>query len=300
MKSTRLLCFIKAAELGSFSATATTLNMQVSSVTRHVTALEEELGARFFNRSRKRITLTEAGGLFLPFAKRILEEERRAREAVNGLQTAPTGELTISCTRAFGEYWLAARLPKFMEAFPHVQLALQFDDRVIDLSSEGVDLAIRIGVLTDSGLIALRILENEFLLVASPDYLERHGTPQTLADLAKLHGVWLAYPRWSNFRVLGQKDMDLVLPQRIELNTPASIHQVVRNAGGISALPTWMVSEDVASGRLVPLLTSYRFSPYESDNSAVYAVYQERRFMPPKIRAFLDFLKGEAAHTKPS
>lgn len=295
MKSTRLQCFLKVADLGSFSAAAEALNLQPSSVTRHVTALEEEMGARFFHRSRKRVALTEAGGLFAPFARRILEEEREARSAISGLQTMPSGMLTISCTRAFGEYWLAAKLPDFLENYPHITVSIRFDDRIVDLGEEGVDLAIRIGALEDSDLIALRILDNDFRLVASPEYLDRHSWPLTLEMLPQHHWVGLATRRWSNLRVLGR---DAILPaksQRVEVNTPSAVHKLVRNGAGLTVLPTWMVADDIASGRLIVLFEDHKFSPYLSDDSAVYAVYQERRFMPPKLRAFLDFLRTEAA-----
>ncbi|WP_310621134.1 LysR family transcriptional regulator [Flexibacterium corallicola] len=297
MKSVRLICFVHTAEQESFSAVAMRLNTQVSSVARHISSLEDEMGARLFNRSRKRITLTEAGSVFLPHAKRILQEERHAHEAINGLQALPSGELKLSVTRAFGEYWLAPRLGKFLDLYPQVTVNVDFDDQRIDLGEGGIDLSIRIGHLEDSDLIATKIHQNQYRIVGSPEYFKKNGMVHSLDELEERQFIKFCAAKWTYLRVLGGRERQIKVRGRIKLNTVAAVHQMALNGAGLTMLPTWVIGDDLARGRLQAVLKDNSFTPYQYDESAVYALYLEKRFLAPKVRAFLDFLKSESTGT---
>jgi DNA-binding transcriptional LysR family regulator len=278
--------FIAVAEAGSFSKAAVRLRRSPPSVTRAISALEERLGARVFNRTTRSLAITEVGQRYLEGARRVVAELETAEREAAGDGAVPHGHLTITASVTFGRSVLAPVLGAFLDRHPRITLSARLLDRVVNLVEEGVDLAVRIGHLPDSTLIARRIGSVRRILIASPDYLARCGAPETPADLA--HHTMIAFtglmPRNEWRYVDGNKPTTVALNPRFEINDAAAAIQAAELGRGVTVALSYMVSEQFRGGALVPLLDAYTPPP-----QPVHLVYPHARLIAPKIRAFIDF-----------
>ncbi|RCX31195.1 LysR family transcriptional regulator [Thioalbus denitrificans] len=275
-------CFVATVDSGSFSAAARRLDMAPSSVARQVDQLESRLGVRLLVRSTRRLRLTEAGERYVERARRILGEVDEAGQLVSGLQDEPRGTLRLDVVSPFGRRYVAPMLAAYHRRCPGVRVVLSLSDRLVDLHAEQVDLAIRVGVLEDSRLVARRIAPSRLWACASPAYLQERGRPRSPAELAG-HDC-LGYgdlPGPVNWRVGGER---LVLDGPLLSNDVESLLGAARGGLGLVNLPDWVVAEDVQAGRLEVLFEG------EEEGAALYALYPERRFLPAKVRSFIDFL----------
>ena len=285
---TDIAIFVKVVELSSFTAAADALEMSQPVVSKAVTRLEEKLGARLLNRTTRRLSLTEAGSELYRRSVRALEEIENAESEVARFQTEPKGTLRVSAPMSFSILQLGSKLHTFLERFPGVTVELNLDDRRVDLVEEGFDVAIRIGNLRDSSLVARKIVPCKQVLCASPAYLKKHGTPEQPEDLLEHNCIlysFLSHAR--EWRLLDQQGETHVVPLKGSLQTNNGlVNRAAALTGvGIIMLPTFYVGEHLRSGELVPLLCKFRPA-----DIAVYAVYPERRNLTPKVRAFVDFL----------
>lgn len=286
----RLEYFAQVAEHGSISRAARQMGVGPSSVSRQLAALEADLGVVLVRRTTRRVGLTEAGRLYLDSVQRILADVELANRAVTELQADARGVLRLSVTLGFCQYRVAPLLPEFMRLHPDLDVHLDVTDRVVDLVEEDIDLAIRIGQLPNSSLIARRIDDGKFALCAAPRYLSQRAAPKRPADLCKHECILYAFPGWQHWRLLGPKPRELDVHGRLQVNNLATLHAVALAGGGLTLLPRWVVADDLESGRLVEVLPKTRFSPYVGDDTGVYALYVERRYLAPKVRGFLDYL----------
>lgn len=282
--------FVRVADSKSFSEAARRLRSSKSLVSRQVAALEAELGVRLFHRTTRSLTLTEEGRGYHAQVTRILAEIDDANRSVSQAQAAPRGKLKLSAPMSFGILHLAPALPDFFACCPEVQIDLSLNDRYVDVVDEGFDLAIRIGRLADSSLVARKLATLRMILCASQDYLDRHGAPQTPADLGKhqclCYSTNAQAPEWR-----------LVAPDGAPLNVPidgrlhANNGDVLRIAAlrgqGIVYLPSFIVGADLQAGTLVSLLPDYIPA-----DTGIHAVYPHSRHLSAKVRAFIDFLAG--------
>ena len=181
---TSMEVFARVAEVNSFTEAARRFGQSKSSVSKHITALENHLGVRLLNRTTRRLSLTEAGVAYYDWCRQIAADMEAAEESVTRLHTDPRGILKVNAPTSFGRLHLAPAMPGFLERYPQVTVELSMDDRVVDLIEEGFDVAVRITRLTDSSLIARRIASSRRVICASPGYLEKHGVPRTPAELA--------------------------------------------------------------------------------------------------------------------
>lgn len=273
--------FARIAELKGISATARALGLPKSSVSRALARMEAVAGSALVERSTRHVRLTDAGIVLHAHAVRILDDIAEAEAALEGLAGAPRGRLRVNATHAFGIGVIAPMLPAFLERYGQVQVALDADDRPIDLAANETDLAIRIGPLADSALIARGLPSVDLWLCASPAYLAAHGTPGTVAELAA-HSLVDRQERidW-RFADAGPIEVEprLVIPD-------ASAQKVVVEGGaGIGNLPDYLVRPAVASGRLVRVLPDVVAATIE-----VHALYPGRRSLSAKVRVFIDAL----------
>lgn len=285
---TDIAIFVKAVELASFTAAAEALDMSQPVVSKAVTRLEEKLGARLLNRTTRRLSLTEAGSELYARSHRALAEIENAELEVARFQTEPRGLLRVSAPMSFSILHLGPALQGFLARFPGVTLELSLDDRQVDLVEEGLDVAVRIGRLQDSNLIARKIAPCRQVLCASPAYLAQRGEPERPEDLLEHSCVLyslLSLPR--EWRLVGPDGELHTVPINgsIQSNNGLVNRAVALAGGGIVLLPTFYLGEQLRSGTLQPVLC--KFKPQEL---AVYAVYPERRNLMPKVRAFVDFL----------
>ena len=287
--------FVRAVDLGSFSRAAHELDAKVSTVSRHVGALESDLGAALLNRSTRSLHLTEAGTAFYQRAKAILEDVEDARLATSALNARPQGLLRITIPGAFGRRHIVPHLKAFSGLYPDVRLDISLTEATIDLIDAGVDVAVRIGVLQDSALIARRFAPHRRLLVASSSYLDRRGRPATAAALAEHDCLLFALqPKdcWFH-KAAGAPSAEAVeirIHGRFRADDSEAILQAARDGLGIALLPTWILAEDLRAGRLTALMTDRVWSIAPGPEPAIWGVYPPKKTVSPKVRVFLDFV----------
>lgn len=294
--------FVRAVNLGSFSKAAAELDVKVSTVSRYVSGLEADLGAALLNRSTRALHLTEAGAAFYERAAVILEEVEDARLATTALNARPQGLLRVGAPGAFGRRHLVPHLKAFCALYPDIRLDLTFSEATVDLIDAGIDVAIRIGALPDSTLVARRLAAHQRRLVASPDYLARHGAPRTPEQLAA-HRCLLFAIQWRDdawFHRAQDESADQAQPVRIaggfRADDSDALLQAARDGLGIGLLPTWIVHDDLRAGRLRALIPDRHWSIAPGPDPAIYGVYPPKKTVSPKVRAFLDFTASRFGH----
>jgi len=280
--------FVKVAELKSFSAAAVRLSTSKSVVSRHVSALEAQLGLRLFHRTTRSLTLTEAGRGYFERVSQILIDLEAAEQSVSHLQITPRGQLKISAPMSFGFLHLAPALPDFLAAYPELTVDVMMSDRFVDLVEEGFDLAVRIGSLAESSMIAKKLSPIRRVICASPDYLARHGMPQTPQDLPNhqcLYNSNLPSGDEWRFQMPDVKPITVSVKGQISINNGDALRIAALNHLGLIDLPTFIVGRDLQAGTLVSVLDEYI-----PQRMALSAVYSHARHLSPKVRAFVDFL----------
>ncbi len=282
--------FVDVVAAGSFSEAGRRRGLAASSVTRSINALEDALGVRLLNRTTRRLSLTEAGRLYHERSRRILAEVEDARLSVGQLEAVPRGTLRMNVPVVFGRLHVAPALPAFLARYPALQVDLSMTDGFIDLLEEGVDLAVRIGELEDSSLIARRLAPNRRVICASPAYLQRAGVPSAPEDL-RAHNC-LIYKRQAGRAAWHLRDaqgtVDIEVGGSLRANNADALHAAARGGLGLAILPTWMVGPDIQSGALRRVFADYEVSPGALDAS-IYAVFPYNRHLSPKVRAMVDF-----------
>ena len=278
--------FVAVADTGSFTKASGRLRLSPPAVTRAIAALEDRLGGRVFNRTTRSVTITDVGQRFLASARRILADLETAEKEAVGETAAPQGHLTVTASVTFGRSAVAPVVCDFLGQHPRVTASVLLLDRVANLVEEGIDVAVRIGHLPDSNLIAKRVGAVHRILVASPDYLARRGVPASPADL-RHHSViaftgLMPHREW---RFLdGQKPSSVSLHPTFEINDAVAAIQAAEIGHGITIVLSYMVSDQLHAGTLKPVLAPFTLPP-----QPVHLVYPEARLVAPKIRAFIDF-----------
>ena len=283
-----MAAFTKVVGAGSFSAAAREMQVSQALVTKQIQELENWLGARLLNRTTRRLSLTEVGTAFYERAARILEAVEEAKGAAGALQTVPRGRLRINAPISFGVLHLATAVTEFLQRFPDVSVELLMNDRLVDLLEGEFDVGVRIGRLRDSSLIARKIAPIRLAVCAAPDYLARRGVPRAPEDLAKHDCLEYTYfESRGEWRLLNPEGDEIVVPVsgRYLANNADVLRITAIAGGGVILCPTFIVGEDLRSGRLVRLLPDY--PPPEQ---ALHALYPPGRHLSAKVRSFVDFL----------
>ncbi|ABC80325.1 LysR family transcriptional regulator [Anaeromyxobacter dehalogenans] len=282
----QLQVFVAVADAGGFARAGARLRLSPPAVTRAVAALEARVGARLFNRTTRTVRPTEAGLRFLEPARRVLADLETAEREAAGEGAAPSGHLTLTASVTFGRWALAPVVRAFLRAQPGVGATLVLVDRVVNLVEEGVDVAVRIGQLPDSDLVARKVGEIRRVLVASPAYLRAHGAPASPARLrehAAIAFTGLQPGREWRFADGGRQVAVPVAP-RLVVNDALAALDAAEAGDGLTLALSYMVAERIAAGRLVPVLG--RFAP---PPVPVQLVHPHARLVAPKVRAFVDF-----------
>jgi DNA-binding transcriptional LysR family regulator len=286
--------FVAAADAGSFAKTAARLRLSPPAVTRAISALEDRLGARVFNRTTRSLTITDVGQRFLETARRLLADLDAAEKDAVGETSMPRGHLTITASVTFGRSALAPVVCDFLHQYPQVTASVLLLDRIVNLVEEGLDIAIRIGELPDSNLVAKRIGAVRRMLVASPDYVARRGAPTTPADL-RLHSV-VAFTGLMPGRELrfntAQGMRTHSLNPAYEINDALAAINAAELGHGITVALSYMVHDAIKAGKLVPILETSEPPP-----APVHLVHPQSRLVAPKVRAFIDFAAPKLKQT---
>ncbi len=280
--------FTAVVETGSFSEAGRRLGHAPSAVSRRIDDLEGWIGGTLFYRTTRKLTLTEVGRAFHGRARQILLDLEEARVTSAGLEDYPTGMLRITVAASFGWHMTAA-LHEFQQRWPGISFLTSFTDRVADMVAEGIDVAVRTGSLRDSSLKARRIGRARRIVCASPGYLKHHGTPETPEALGEHNCLtFRSSPGHNTWRFrTGRRSVDIAARGKFHSDAGTQLVTAARIGAGIVLVPEWLVGADLKAGRLVPVLEGY---PPVPDFTSVYAVHAYSRFVPPKVRVFVDFL----------
>lgn len=283
-----LVVFAAVAEAGGFSAGARRLGVSKSQASAAVARLEARLQLRLLHRTTRRISLTEAGRAALPHAQAAALAARDAEEAATTLRTAPRGVLRVNAPMSFGLLHVAPALGAFARAFPEIRVDLVLDDRRLDLVEGGFDLAVRIGDLPDSSLVATPVGINRNLLVASADYLARAGQPAGPADLATHAAlVYSLSPTGRDWTLAqGGRRETVHVSGPLEANSSLALREAALRGLGIARMPWFVVGEDLAAGRLQRVLPDWTLP-----SQGIHVLVAARAHLPPKVRAFTGFLR---------
>ena len=279
--------FRRVVEAKSFSAVARETNMSQSTVSKHIASLEERLDTKLLNRSTRSLKLTEAGQEYYQHCIRILNDFQEAEASVGKGKIDPTGTLRISTSAAFGRTYILPYLGEFLSTYPDINIDLMFGDKYTDLVKEGIDLAIRIGPLEDSSLIAKKIGTSPRVVVASPEYLVKHGRPKKPADLTKHDCLFYSLQKSPDlwyFNSTQEGDESIRVNGRIKASSPDAVCDATLEGLGISILGEWYVRKHLKNGHLIKILPDFKPTAYD-----IHAVYPERRFMPQKVKRMIQF-----------
>lgn len=283
----QITAFVATATRGSLSAAARAEGVTPAIIGRRLDALEERLGVKLMLRTTRKLTLTFEGAAFLEDCQRILTDMANAEAAVSLGSVRAGGHLRVSAPAGFGRRHVAPLVGEFMQTNPEVTVNLGLSDRLVDLINEGIDCAVRIGELTDSSLVSVRLGEMRRMVVASPAYLVAHGVPKTPADLAKHDCLSLGQQRGWIFRDPESGVIDAwKVSGRFECNDGAVLHEWALAGRGLAWRSLWEVGRDLKEGRLTSVLDAWQAPPM-----GIYAVFPQRRHLPLRVRLFIDLLK---------
>jgi DNA-binding transcriptional LysR family regulator len=281
--------FVRVVETGSFSAAARDLRMGQPAVSKMVASLEARFGVRLLVRSTRRLRPTEAGHLFHERARRVLDEADEAETAARGLGTGLEGRLRVCAPVTFGRLHVAPRLGSFLETHRKLRLELVMDDRNVDLMEENIDVALRLGALKDSALTARKILRGERIVVASTEYLARHGAPEAPGDLVAHETILYAQgaggDEWRFRR--GSAETSVRVAGRLAFTAAEGVREAVIAGFGVAIVSRWMMAPELASGAVVPVLTDWSLPSID-----LWAVFPSGRLPSAKARAFVTWFEG--------
>ena len=285
-----LAMFAKVAEERSFAGAARAMGVSVATVSRAVSRLEERLGARLFNRTSRRLALTDFGHSLAERATRLYDEAEAAENAVREMSSRPRGLIRFAVPMSFGLRWVAPLLPEFFRLYPEIAIDLHLSDATVDLVGDGFDAALRIAVLPDSSLVARRLCGVSPVVLAAPSYLARHGEPRHPRDLNGHHCLGYAYRRrqdiWHFTNSAGEEEsVTPAGPLRVT-NADALVPMLLEGLA-IAELPEFMAAEHLATGRLTAILTDWSLP-----KGGLYFITPSARTRPAKVGVLADFLIG--------
>lgn len=290
-----LNAFVTVVNEGAFSRAARKLGVATSSVTRQVDSLEQHLNALLINRSTRRLTLTDVGVDYYDSAVQIIQDLLEANANVITGSGKPRGTLRVNLPVAFGELHIAPRLPKFLNLYPDIELDVTLTDEIVNLTEERADVAIRLGQIETTSLIARRIGSNQRVVCASKEYIQQHGEPKEPIDLLSHNCLTFNYSRSNRFWTFQREDVveKLRIKGNLRANNSTTLKAAVQEGVGIGLLPVWLLREDLQSGKLRHLLHGWQVAPTAPGD--VHAIYLPSRRGSMKVRVFIDFLVSEFA-----
>ena len=281
--------FLRVLDLGSISAAARSMDLSVAVASQRLKRLERELGVRLLHRTTRQLRATAEGTVLAEQGRTLIEDLEALTNGLRQAGTGITGTLRLTTSATFGNQYISPLLPQFLARHPGIRLSINLTDQVLDLVSAGLDLAIRIGELTDSSLVARRLTVNRRVLCASPDYLRRHGMPRTPAELSHHECLLLvgSQGRQDIWRLTDRngQDISIRVHGRFESNHGELLRDAAVGGLGIAQHSTWHIGDDLRAGRVQIVLPDYPIA-----DTGIYAITPQRRLVPQRVRAFVDFL----------
>lgn len=299
-----MLVFAAVVNAGSFTQAAENTGHSTSYISKEINKLEQRLGLRLMNRTTRSLSLTPEGDMYFQQCEQIIAEAEQSLNALSGQQSEPTGLLRISCPASFGEARMQPVFADFLDRYPLVELELDVSNRKVDMIAEGFDVVLRATPqLEDSSLISRRIMRSRGVTIATPDYLQRHGTPVRPEELdykyqaanpqdrpgAKLHNCicygYLKQPRQWHYKNQYGKETQIEVASRVTTNSSEMILSLCLAGQGIARIPKFLLSDQLESGELVELFADHQHLLID-----IFLIYPSRKHMSPKVRAFIDFV----------
>ncbi|PIW60089.1 LysR family transcriptional regulator [Shewanella sp. CG12_big_fil_rev_8_21_14_0_65_47_15] len=287
--------FVTVVECGSFSAAGQKLGLSKSAISKRITLLEQHLGIQLLQRTTRSLSLTDAGARYFEYVRPAVLLTQEGLDAISELQQTPRGNLRVSVPMVFGRLYIAPLIAEFLRRYPDIQLQMQMDDKTTDLIAGGFDLAIRIGELPDSSLIARKLAPCLSVICASPSYLALHGLPATPTVLTQHNCLFYSYfqdgVEWTFHSPEGAQRIQ---PKgNYQVNNSDAIHQATLDGLGIANLPRFMVDADLQAGLLQALLADHPLPEH-----GIYAVYPQRKYLPTKVTVLIEFLMEKLGSSK--
>lgn len=288
-----LRIFVEVVRRGSFAAVARDRNIDPSSISRAVASLEEELGTRLFQRSTRRMGLTEAGNIYFSRVEALVDELDHARDETLAVSIRPVGTLRLTASVAFGNKCLLPLLPSFRSLYPALKLELLLTDTNLDLVSDRVDLAIRLGASVDSSLVGVKLFDTRYHVCVSPEYLTQDKPLGFPEDLSKHQCLLFTLPefrsRWL-FRDQAGIEKAVAIDGEVVISNALALRTCALSGMGPALLANWLIDEDIAQGRLIDPFPHYAVTATDFDTAA-WLLYPSRAYLPNKVRVMIDFLK---------
>lgn len=291
---TGLLAFVTTVEAGGFAAASRKLGISASAVGKAVARLEARSGVSLLQRTTRSIAMTGEGELLYERSSQILRDIHEAENLISNTRATPSGRLKISLPTVMGRLILVPALPQFLEQYPEIELDLWIDDRKVDVVGEGYDVVVRLGELDDSGLVARKVGPHRFITCASPSYIEKYGTPETPSDLVEHRCVRYRFPSTGLIEqwMFKGKAKPPALGTGLVFNDGEALAVAAEAGFGIVQAPSYLVTEQVASGALVPLLENVA-----ANRGHIWIIWPPERTNVPRVRHFVDFVRNTLLHT---
>ncbi len=289
-----IVIFNEVVNAGSFTQAADNTGHSTSYISKEISRLEERLGVRLLNRTTRSLHLTPEGELYHQQCQQIIADASEAQNALMGLQLQPTGTLRISCPTSFAVARMQELLSGFLQLYPQVSLDINMDNRKVDVISEGYDVVIRATPqLESSSLISRRVMRARAITVASPEYLQLHGTPTRPEELSDHHCITYSYlknPRLWSYRNQYGMEVETDVNSRISLNSSEMQMALCLAGHGIARMPSFLFTDQIERGLLVELFPDYQLSVID-----IYLIYPSRKHMAAKVRCFIDYVAEQMA-----
>lgn len=287
-----LKLFINVAEKGSFAAAANHLGLSPSTLSKAMAKLEKELKLVLFYRTTRQLTLTESGQAYLSVAKSILSDLEQCENNLSHKNESPRGVIRINTPVSYGRLYLTPLLGKFQQLYPEITLEISYQDAYVDMITEGIDICLRSGTLSDSGLIAKQLSPIDFLICASPAYIQAHGKPSSVDQLNQHPWIRFRYRQTGKLHPIivaeHSKEQALDPGQQWIVDDGEALLELCTQGIGLTQLPHFIAKRGLESGEIEALMPHYR--PHQF---GIWAIYPEREYLPAKIKVFIDFIQQE-------
>ncbi len=284
--------FISVADSGSFSESARKLGLSQPSVSRQINNLETHLGVRLLQRTTRQLSLTEAGQIYYERARQIHRDVLEADQSIRGFTDTPSGLLRISAPHTWNEILIAPQIGDFLQRYPDIKLEIECNDFIQDIIEDRLDLVIRVGFLKDSSYIAVPLADIRMVLCATPTYIQQFGPPKTTSDLQNHNFIY--YGHFKEFICSNQNEEKVIHIQgSINSNTASIMLSALLQHIGICLLPDLLIHDQLKTGKLIELMQDIRFTIKDHPVEKIYAIYSNRKHLPAKVRAFLDFFRNQ-------
>ena len=289
-----LSVLVEVAQAGSFAEAARRRDIDPSSISRTIAALEDRLGFRLFQRTTRRLSLTEAGDAYVQRIAPLLEEAELAAEAARDMSRTPTGTLRITASVSYGQAVLVPLIPAFRRSYPDLGLDLVLSDATLDLIADRVDLAIRLGTRPEIDAIAAKLTDTHYRVCASPDFLRRHGQIERPEDLSQVDCLRFPFAGFRSRWLFRRPDCDILevpVGGKVVASNAMALFQLAAAGEGPALLADWTADNAIRRGDLVDVFPEYEVTATDFD-TGVWLLYPSRAYLPSKVRVFIDFLKA--------